>query len=197
MGETQDVKDVDAAAVAATEEAPPDLESDTLTPDEIAKLTETFPHEKLYMPEWRKAVWVWAYTLESERTRIGAMDSGSDNVDKVNRGMIMRVIEAVRVSGEHAEDGTPPARLFDKKKHWAWLIAQPAGAIQRICELSEKLNGERGVTREQMQSFFAVQAAIVGCLTYTASACEACTDCPKKSAGLCPSELYASLWLPT
>ena len=192
MGEDQ-VQEQDVAI----ETPPDDVGEDVMTPEDIANLTDAFPREKLYIPEWKRAVWVWAYTLASERLRWVAMDGTTDQAEKVNRGMVMRVIEAVRISGDHASDGGPAPRLFDKEKHWAWLLGQPAGLIRRICEKSEQLNGERNVTEEQMRSFFVTQAAVVRCLQHTALACDACTDCPRKSEGLCPSDLYASLWLPT
>lgn len=50
MGETETQQQ------AATETPPEDLEPDMLRQEDIANLNETFPRERLYMPEWRKSV---------------------------------------------------------------------------------------------------------------------------------------------
>ena len=184
-------------AEAELEDIPEDVEEGILTPADIAGLMDAFPRELLRIPEWRKSVWVWAYTLESERIRWDAMQAGKDVVTKINRGMIARVVEAVRVDGEPAEGGGPPARLFDREKHWQWLTNQPMAVLQRICTKSEELNQERAATEEQIRGFFALTGSAVACLKHIGSVCGACTECPMNSTARCPSVLSMSLWLPT
>jgi hypothetical protein len=155
-----------------------------------------YPRELVVIPEWNRSVWVWAYDLAGERGRWNDMQAGQDESERINRGMIGRVIESVRVSGDMV-DGKPPAALFNRGTHWQWLKGQPMGVIRRICEVSERLNGESFATQEQIASFFGLMAQVVPCLTHIGLHSGACTDCPRNSQPNCPSVSSQRLWLPT
>ena len=185
----------DAAATGSLEDPEPGSQP-ILRPEDVPALDATYPRELVFIPEWQRSVWVWAYDLAGERDRWADMQAGTDEADRINRGMIARVIAAVRQGGDMINDQLPPP-LFNRADHWGFLSRQPIGVLRRICEVSERLNGESMVTQEQIAGFFVMMAMVVPCLKRLGSHCGACTDCPQNSREACPSELSRKLWLPT
>jgi len=167
-----------------------------LTAEDLVGLTDAFPRELVFVPEWGKSVWVWAYDLNGERDRWNDMQNGQDDADRINRGMIARVIAAVRQGGDMV-DGKLPPPLFTRVAHWEMLKQQPLGVVKRLCEVSERLSGESFATQEQIAAFFGLLGQVIPCLRHIVSHCDACTDCPRNSQATCPLVTSQRLWLPT
>jgi len=181
------------------EEKIEETEERFLSLDDLPDVESAYPRRKLWVPEWRRWVWVWALDIGAEgriRETMEALPS-LDADAKLRRAMVRRVIEAVRVSGELDENGKPPAPLFDLKTHFGWLERQPIGAITRICRLSQQLDGQDEGTLERMEAFFEMLPAVLGCLKHIASVSGACTGCPQNSQETCPLVLSGRLSLLT
>jgi len=157
-----------------------------LGPEDIGGLSDTYPRELVEVPEWDGAVWVWSMNLSGVKALWEEMQQGENDVERQNRSNVARVLEAVRTKGELTGDGELPPPLFDRGKHWKWLSNQPLAVIRRICEASERMNGEASVSQEALLGFFGTLTRVVSCLRHIASACECCTDCPRSSTDACP-----------
>ncbi len=176
---------------------------------DIPTLGNTVQTRWVTVPEWGgKSVCVWGTTMHERLTiESDAAMEAQNPARAANRRQIAAVIDCVRDG-----DGPDAKPIFERSAHWAWMEKQPTSVLDPLFECIRELDSSGTAMaavedffrskRSEFEGLFGVTALkaevdqLRSCLSYTASASGACTDCPQSSA-TCPRGSSTSPLQPT